>query len=145
MWKKFSIANCISIKQCHDDLTALCVNSCWRALWPEVVNDLASFPTVNQDVQHIAQLARQVGGEGFDNLQEEDMQEELLGQAGEELAKLDEEQCREDEEEDSEVEDEPTLTVMSLNRGLLATRALVYKFFEANPSIKRSVNFKRGM
>ncbi|KAG7171115.1 putative Tigger transposable element-derived protein 1-like 310 [Homarus americanus] len=75
MWKKFSNADCISfIQQCHDDLTALCVNSCWRALWPELVNDFAGFPTVDEDVQHI-QFARQVGGEGFHDLQEEEVQE----------------------------------------------------------------------
>ncbi|KAG7168636.1 putative Tigger transposable element-derived protein 1-like 314 [Homarus americanus] len=124
MWK-FSIADCISfIKQCHDDLTALCVNSCWRIMWPEVVNDFAGFPTVDQDEQHIVQLAHQVGGEGFDDLQEEEVQEELLGHAGEELAKLVEEQRHEDEEEEGEVEEVPTLTVMGLNRFLLASRAL---------------------
>ncbi|XP_042221448.1 tigger transposable element-derived protein 1-like [Homarus americanus] len=65
MWKKFSFADCISfIKQCHGDLTVLCVNSCWRALWPEVVDNFVGFPTVDQDVQHIFQLACQVGASG---------------------------------------------------------------------------------
>ncbi|XP_042243115.1 tigger transposable element-derived protein 1-like [Homarus americanus] len=52
MWNKFSFADCISF------MTALCVNSCWRALWPEVVYDFGGFHTVNEDVQHIVQLAR---------------------------------------------------------------------------------------
>ncbi|KAG7159629.1 putative Tigger transposable element-derived protein 1-like 308 [Homarus americanus] len=129
MWKKFSIADWISfIKQCHDDLTALCVNSCWRALWPKVANNFAGFPTVDQDVQHIVQLARQVGGEGFNDLQEEKVQEGLLGHAGkelteEELAKLVEKQRLEDEEEEEGVVEEvPILTVTNLNRGLLSCR-----------------------
>ncbi|KAG7158092.1 hypothetical protein Hamer_G026132 [Homarus americanus] len=126
------------------------VNSCWRALCPEVVNSFAGFPTVDQDVQHIVQLAHQVGGEGFDDLQEEEVQVELLGHTGEELtedelAKIVEEQHREDEEEEGEVEEVPTLTVTSLNRCLLASRALVDMFFETDPYIKRSVIFKRGM
>ncbi|KAG7176920.1 pyruvate dehydrogenase E1 component subunit alpha-like 1 [Homarus americanus] len=62
--------DCLSfIKQCHDDLTVLCVNYCWRTLWPEVVDDFVGFP---KDVQHIVQLARRVGGEGLDDLQEEE-------------------------------------------------------------------------
>ncbi|KAG7166560.1 hypothetical protein Hamer_G024840 [Homarus americanus] len=83
MWKKFSIADCTSFtQQCHDDLTAL----------------------FDEDVQHIVQLACQVGGEGFDSLQKEEVQKELLGHAGEELAELVKKQCREDEEEEGEVE-----------------------------------------
>ncbi|KAG7177199.1 Tigger transposable element-derived protein 1-like 209 [Homarus americanus] len=148
MWKKFSIADCIPfIKQCRDDLTALCVNSCWRTLRPEVVNDFAGFPTVDLDVQHIVQLARQVEGEGFNDLQEEEVQEELLGHAGEELteeelAKLVEKHHREDEEE-GEVEEVPTLTVTNFKRSLLYCRALMDYFFNINPSIEISVNFKK--
>ncbi|KAG7168037.1 putative Tigger transposable element-derived protein 1-like 312 [Homarus americanus] len=80
------------MRQALDDDTrdgAESVQKMWkRALWPEVVNDFADFPTVDQDVQYIVQLACQVGGEGFDDLQEE---EELLGHAGEELAEVIEE------------------------------------------------------
>ncbi|KAG7162214.1 Tigger transposable element-derived protein 1-like 139, partial [Homarus americanus] len=141
MWKKFSIADCISfIQQCHDDLTVLCVNSCWRALWPEVVNDFAGFPAVDEDVQHIVRPAHQLGVEGFDDLQEEG----LLGYAGEELteeelAELVEEQHHEDdEEEEGEVEEVPTLTVMNLNtHGLFFRHRSIYQ--------AKSVNFKRGM
>ncbi|KAG7154196.1 putative Tigger transposable element-derived protein 1-like 313 [Homarus americanus] len=147
---KFSIADCISIKQCHDDLAALCVNSCWKALWPEMVNDFTGSPTVDQDVQHNIQLACQMGGEGFNDLQKEEVQEELLDHAGEELteeklAKLVEKQHREDEEEEGEVEEVPTLTVTSLNRCLLASKALVDMILDTDPSIQRTVNFKRGM
>ncbi|KAG7163953.1 putative Tigger transposable element-derived protein 1-like 311 [Homarus americanus] len=117
---------------CHDDL---CVNSCWRALWPEVINDFAGFPTVDKDVQQIVRLVHQVGGEGFDNLQEEEVQEELLGHAGEEPAELIDEQRHEDEdeEEEGEVEKVPALTVTNLNRCLLASRALMDIFFDVDP------------
>ncbi|KAG7159590.1 hypothetical protein Hamer_G004244 [Homarus americanus] len=64
-------------------------------------------PPVDEYVQHIVQLARQVEGEGFNDLQEEEVQEELHGHAGEELteeelAELVKKQRREDEEEEQE-------------------------------------------
>ncbi|KAG7154971.1 putative Tigger transposable element-derived protein 1-like 267, partial [Homarus americanus] len=125
------------IQQCHNDLAALCVNSCWRALWPEVVNDFAGFPTVDQDSS--LPVKREV--RGINEFQEEEVQEELLGHDGkelteEELAELVEEQCREDEEEEGEVEEVPTLNVTGLNRFLLASRALVDMLFETDPSFE---------
>lgn len=59
---EFSITNCISfIKEAHNDLTTHCVNSCWKALWPEMVNDVTGFPTGDQDVRQIIQLAWEEG------------------------------------------------------------------------------------
>ncbi|KAG7178094.1 putative Tigger transposable element-derived protein 1-like 300, partial [Homarus americanus] len=49
MLRKVMKGNISFIKQCHDDLIALCINSCWRPLWPEVVNDFTDLPTVDQD------------------------------------------------------------------------------------------------
>ncbi|KAG7172042.1 putative Tigger transposable element-derived protein 1-like 306 [Homarus americanus] len=97
MWKKFSFTDYIFFIQ--------------QVLWPEVVNDFAGFPTVDEDVQHIIWLTRQVGGEWFHDLQEEESQEELLGHAGEELteeklAQLVEEQRDEEEEEGATVRKE---------------------------------------
>ncbi|XP_042214939.1 tigger transposable element-derived protein 1-like [Homarus americanus] len=117
----------------------------WMVL--KVVNGFAGFSTIDQDVHHIIQLTRQVGGEGFNNPQEEEVQEEFLGHDEEELAKLAEKQSREDEEEEEgEVEEVLTLTFTNLNKGLLSCRAAVdYFFFYIDPSIERSFNFKRGM
>ncbi|KAG7172157.1 putative Sorting nexin-17-like 2 [Homarus americanus] len=77
--------------------------------------------------------------------EEEEVQEELLGHAGEELAELVEEQHCENEEEGGEEEEVPTLTVTNINRGLLSSRALMDYFFYVDPSFERSVKFKRGM
>ncbi|KAG7164154.1 hypothetical protein Hamer_G014285 [Homarus americanus] len=105
---------------------------------------------IDEDVQHIIMLARQVGGEGFDDLQEEEVQEELLGHALEELSEeeLVKEQQRhedEDEEEEGEVDEVPALTVTGINKGLLLCRGTMDYFFDIDPSIERSVNFNRAI
>ncbi|CAM5075763.1 unnamed protein product [Natator depressus] len=75
-WKSFNIADCVTyIKQAMNAIKPETVNACWRNLWKEYVNDFKGFPTIDKEVKHIVQVARQVGGEGFVNILEEETEE----------------------------------------------------------------------
>ncbi|KAG7175000.1 Peroxisomal acyl-coenzyme A oxidase 1-like 2, partial [Homarus americanus] len=132
--------DCFSfIKQCHDDLTASVLTPAGGPCVQRWQTILLASPQSTRMCNTWSSLP------GFDNLQEEEVQEELLGHAGEELAELVEEQHCENEEEGGEEEEVPTLTVTNINRGLLSSRALMDYFFYVDPSFERSVKFKRGM
>ncbi|CAM4539463.1 unnamed protein product [Lepidochelys olivacea] len=108
-WKPFNIADCITyIKQAMDAIKPETVNACWRNLWKECVNDFKGFPTIDKEVKCIVQVARQVGGDGFVNILEEEIEElieshreTLTNKELEELIKL----STEDEDDDDEQEE----------------------------------------
>ena len=60
------------------------LNACWKKLWKEVVNKFGGFPTVDTEMEHIVQLACQVGGERFDDRESNEVVE-LLDSQTEEL------------------------------------------------------------
>ncbi|KAG6938820.1 tigger transposable element derived 1, partial [Chelydra serpentina] len=79
-WKSFNIADCITyIKQAMDAVSPETVNACWRNLWKDCVNDFKGFPTIDKEVECIVQVARQVGGEGFVDILEEEIEELIEG------------------------------------------------------------------
>ena len=58
-----------------DELKPEMVNACWKNLWSEGVNDFKGFPRIDGEVKKIIQTAREVGGEGFVDLIDEELEE----------------------------------------------------------------------
>ena len=54
------------------------MNACWHALWPECVNNFSGFPEVKTQVREIISLAHTIGGEGFVDMNEDDVAD-LIG------------------------------------------------------------------
>lgn len=80
-WKKFSIADSITfIQESWQQIEKKTMNRCWRKLWPEVVppKTTPETPEYQTTVQNIVHLAQQVGGEGFQDLQEPEIVQLLL-------------------------------------------------------------------
>ncbi|CAM4686346.1 unnamed protein product [Lepidochelys kempii] len=108
-WKSFNIASCITyIKQAMDATKPETVNACRRNLWNECVNDFKGFQTIDKEVKRIVQVARQVGGDGFVDILEEEIEElveshreTLTNEELEELIKS----STEDEDDDDEQEE----------------------------------------
>jgi len=75
----------------------------WTELWREAVYDLKGLPSVDENVRRIVRVARDVGGEGFEDIQEEEV-EELLQSHQEELTEEDLEEiiCLSEESGDEE-------------------------------------------
>jgi hypothetical protein len=75
-WKSFNIADCITdIRKAMDAIKPETVNACWRNLWSKCVNDFKGFPTIDNEVRRIVQVARQVECDGFVDIPEEEMEE----------------------------------------------------------------------
>ncbi|XP_064089285.1 tigger transposable element-derived protein 1-like [Macrobrachium nipponense] len=73
-WHKFTIATCLGvIDRSLKDMKKETLNACWKKLWPECVHNYKGFSP--EEIQHSAinkavQLARTLGGEGFDDITE---------------------------------------------------------------------------
>ena len=147
-WKKFNIAHCIQlVKTCHDELTTKCVNSCWKKLWPSVVHDFTGFPSVDVDIMKIKSLAKVVSGDGFSDLNENEIKTELLGHAGDELTEEEiEELLREDDKEKEEEEvSPPTPQGWTLEKLMELKRRIKHTvdFMMSNdPSLDRALKVK---
>jgi len=53
------------------------VNACWENLWSEAVNDFKGFRGIDVEVKKVIQRAREVGGEGFVDLIDEEFEEHI--------------------------------------------------------------------
>jgi hypothetical protein len=71
--KSFSIADAINfIEVALDELKPVTVNACRKNLWSKAVNDFKGFPGIVGEIK-IIQTAREVGGEGFVDIIDEEM------------------------------------------------------------------------
>ena len=59
--------NCAYCTEAVGALKPKTVNTCWKPLWSEVVDDLRGFPTIDVEIRNILNVAREVGegGGGF--------------------------------------------------------------------------------
>ena len=95
-WKEFNIAHCIStIKESLDEVKASIINACWHNLWPQAVKNFRGFPDNTEERREIVRLAMQVGREGFDVMESEELDalitshaEELTGEDLEAITKV---------------------------------------------------------
>lgn len=113
-WKKFNIADCIAdIDASWNEVKPSTINACWRRIWPEVVEKENTVPPLHKEEEEIVLLAHQIGGEGFDDMGQQEInellnsheqelsEEDLLGQNEEESKDADEVE-REGEDRESE-------------------------------------------
>lgn len=82
-WKSFSIADSIGfIDESWQDISESTLNASWSKLLPEFVvrkKSTESQPPCYQSVaQSVVQLSREVGGEGFEDLQEQEVLELIM-------------------------------------------------------------------
>jgi hypothetical protein len=102
------------------------------------------IPSINDDLQDIAQIAHQVGGEGFEDMQPYEL-EELTDSHTEELTEgyLEELINEDDSEDEEEVIATSTLNPKALTEIMKLQQALIDKVLECDPVMEWSLNFKR--
>ena len=75
-WKSYDIVDCIeNIDKSIAELKESTINGCWRKLWPEVVKRANPVPDISEELREIISLARNVGGEGFEDMSASDIEE----------------------------------------------------------------------
>ncbi|XP_058810027.1 tigger transposable element-derived protein 1-like [Phymastichus coffea] len=78
-WKKFSILDAISlVEESWTEVKPTTVSASWKQNLPTVDAETAVVPEYQEPVQSIIHLAREVGGEGFEDLHEPEILEEIV-------------------------------------------------------------------
>lgn len=155
-WKSFTIADCLTIvEEATKEVKHQTVNSCWKILWPGCVNSFTIFSAdeqVEDQVKKTVALAKEVGGEGFADMEEEEVREIVSGHAvelsEEELVELVQSASEEEEEKDNvEEESQPQqgLTLDSLAALMRQASALKNAIYETDPSMVRANAAQNGI
>ena len=77
-WKSFSIADAINfIKAATDKVNPETANACCKNLWSEAINDFKGVPGIDEEVNKIIQTATEVGGKGFVDMIDEEVEENI--------------------------------------------------------------------
>ncbi|GBP80084.1 Tigger transposable element-derived protein 1 [Eumeta japonica] len=146
-WKKFDIAKCIvNIKESLEELKPHTLKSRWKKLCPALTaeNDeesvQAQILTVN-----IAEITNGIGRHGFEQIESIDIQE-LLESQDEDLTETDLEEMLNSEpieEEATTSTGNVTFNLKNLSEGLRMANELCDFFMNIDPSMERSLIFKR--
>lgn len=143
-WKRFNIKDCVKYAALAlSDLRSSTLNGCWKAIWPECVKIKSTAVSNTNEYPNIIALSRAVGGEGFDDLCFDDINElmtekvlsevEILHFASENAVFV----------ESSDSEESVELTSSRLLEGLQLSNKLIHHFVENDTDVKRSSQFQR--
>ncbi|CAF2050242.1 unnamed protein product [Rotaria magnacalcarata] len=145
-YKSFTILDCIAaVKEATDSIQPKSIIACWINLWQECGTDFEGFPTIDNDVADIEIAARQIGGEGFDDLQNEEIialidsnQEAITDEELLQLANSDTEPLSDDD-----IEEVPTTTstwdIPKFNEIFIAAKHLNSIILRNDPSMEHSL------
>ena len=70
------------LKESLDELKSQTVNGCWKFLWQECVKDFAGFAPseqVDESIRRTFELAQIIGGEGFNDMEEQKVRDLIVG------------------------------------------------------------------
>ena len=146
-WKKFDIAKCIvNIKESLQELKPYTLKSCWKKLWPVLTAENEEESVQIQTLTaNIAEIASGIGRDGFEQIESSDIQE-LLELQDEDLTETDLEEMLNSqpiEEEASTSTGNVTFNLKNLSEGLRMANELCDFFMKIDPSMERSLIFKR--
>lgn len=145
-WKFFDIAKCIvNIKESLDELKPSTLKSCWKKLWPTLIagNDDES-EQIQSLTENVVHVANGIGRDGFEQIEPSDIQE--LFDSQDELTETDLEEMltpHSTEEEPSATTEKVTFNLKNLSEGLRRANDLCDFFVNIDPSMERSLIFKR--
>lgn len=144
-WKAFNFTQCMTyIKEAIRTVKPESVSACWKPLWSACVHNFKGFPVIDSDLKNIVEVGREMGGEGFDDMTEGEVEElidcheETL--TNEELEEL-MESSSDEESDDDEQEEPPSWDVHKLAEFFQAARHLKDLSSKHDPSLERSTKF----
>ncbi|KAJ8685065.1 hypothetical protein QAD02_020858 [Eretmocerus hayati] len=147
-WKKFLILESITVvDECWRQIKERTLNRSWSKLLPGIVNQGESpAHGSNEVIREIVACARNVGGEGFSNMQESDILE-IVENEGEDLSAEDIEslanEAREGEE-DSSVDEEMNMTSSAVLKIIEMIQNAIDEAINKDPIMTRCLRFKRA-
>ncbi|CAK9825672.1 Tigger transposable element-derived protein 1 [Anthophora retusa] len=145
-WKKFSIKDCVThAALALSDLRPSTLNGCWRAIWPECVNSKNPVEKNTNEYPNIIALAHAVGGEGFDDLVSDDIDELMIDKVLSEDEILHFASQNADVIESSDSEEPVKLTENLIQEGLQLANKLGHHFVKNDPNVERAAQFQREL
>ncbi|XP_062844657.1 tigger transposable element-derived protein 1-like [Trichomycterus rosablanca] len=153
-WRKYMITSClVNVQKALNDMKKETVNACWKKLWPEVVHDYKGFSA--EEIHHSAvdkavRLAKLLGGEGFDDMTFDDINELLNAHSEplseEDLADMTKSASEEEKkQEDPAQEEDVGLSLERLTTILRIAKDLQTSVEEWDPQMIRSLQFRNAL
>ncbi|XP_066251421.1 tigger transposable element-derived protein 1-like [Euwallacea similis] len=125
------------------------INACWKAIWPDAVESENDKSPLEHECSQIIQLAHTIGGEGFENLAEADIEEIMADEElnEDELVNMIHETNKHDEKYDSDEEQsEPVaFTARVISVGLEMGKKLSNHFLQYDTNVERALRFQRDL
>ncbi|XP_055616653.1 tigger transposable element-derived protein 1-like [Toxorhynchites rutilus septentrionalis] len=141
-WKAFTIKECVGyIGAAVADIKPSTLNACWRSIWPERVKKRPRAEETD-DVSEIILLAHAIGGEGFNDMNSDDVEELTLEAALGDEDLLDMTQHSEQEKNCDDVQE---MSAEKLEEGLRLAEQLANHFIANDIHVERAVSFRNDL
>lgn len=146
-WKEFNISDSFGlVDESWNEIESLTLNRCWSKLLPKFVIHTTREPTYDECVKSLLRLAREIGGEGFEDMNESDVQEIIRPTAGLTAEDIDEilndPQNIDEENKESEEVEEPALKAAKISKIINHIQNAIEEALNSDPIMTRSLRFK---
>ncbi|UYV82457.1 hypothetical protein LAZ67_21002260 [Cordylochernes scorpioides] len=123
------------------------LNACWKAAWPECVSKRNESNRTTIVTSDIISIAKEIGGEGFDDFGEHDIEELLVDEAlnDDDILESKVDTTKDFETVDSELEDVTPLDEKLLREGLQLSGKLEKNFIQNDNDVERALKFQRDL
>lgn len=141
VWKKFSILDCINhIIAAIGQIKQHTLNSCWKAIWPECVINRNVTENASTLLSEISELAHNIGGEGFDNFGENDLDEMIEDQTVDDSDIINSLIDYENGQEEPE-----SITADKIYAGIQISKKLETHFLKIDTNAERRLKFQKEL
>ena len=150
-WRQYNILSSVkNMKLAWDEVKNSTMNAVWKKLWPEscIREAVVEMP----EIVEIVTLGRTIGGDGFQNLESEDITEVL--ETNEENITVDDiltqfgdnnKDENDESKEDVEIIEEKKFTSEKLSNFLKLGSQLEQEALDMDPDMERALNFRRNL
>ncbi|UYV61603.1 hypothetical protein LAZ67_1005513 [Cordylochernes scorpioides] len=148
VWKQFNILNCVDhVALAIAEIKSQTLNACWKAAWPECVSKKNESNRTTIVTSDIISIAKEIGGEGFDDFGEHDIEELLVDEAlnDDDILESMVDTTKDFETVDSELEDVTPLDEKLLRKGLQLSGKLENFFIQNDNDVERALKFQRDL
>lgn len=147
-WKEFSIKTCMDIiLLAMKELKKQTLNGCWKKIWPSSVE--SCVPLTENGVQDILEVAKTIGGEGFADMNIEDVQNLLVEQEASEedlvLMISQDDPIESEDSTDEENSEAANFSLKKVQKVLNLAKDLELYILSEDPCSERSLKFKREL
>lgn len=145
-WKNFNILDSIGfVEESWAEMKSSTLNNSWSKLLPQAVTKFLEEPTYEEFVQSLLKIAREIGGEGFDDMNESDLKEitqPSTALSAEEIEEILNDAQEEDESDEEPDEKEGILKLATISKIVNFVRDAIEEAISEDPIMSRSLRFR---